>query len=264
MKWIKAFGGLMILAFLGAVGSPVLAEDGFGDKSDDLIKSRTYIGGLGISSNIDQWGDFNGVNYLQFGPTTISAGSTQVSNPEIDFIPAITRNFGWGAMAGHREGPWAAEISFWRSEHNAVYYTSGGSVTISDPASLQSVNLDVKRYFLTQIPTQPFLSVGFSLPWLWVRQGSYLYDPTLTTPLANNDLTISGIGLNLAVGMEIYLGDQFSLVGGAGRRWAGFDQVNGATKIPLNQIYFNGNPANVSSLAGDGYNFYIGTTVGFE
>ena len=238
-----------------------LADD-LGAQPNDFIKSRTYIGGFGTSANIDQWGDFNGQTALQFGPATI-AGTTVVSNPEVDLIPAITRKFGWGVMVGRREGPWAAEISYWRSEHTADY-TGGAAVTISNPASLQSLNLDFKRYFFTYLPAQPFVSMGLSVPWLWVRQGSYIFDPTLTTIYGIDDETIQGIGLNLGVGLEIYLDNNFSIVGGALRRWTSFDQINGAEKIPLNQMYFSGNPKDVGALAGDGFNFYVGTTFGFE
>jgi hypothetical protein len=235
------------------------ADDFFGAKPDDFVKSRSYIGGMGISSTIDQWGDFNGINSLQFGPTTIvSGGVSTFTIPEVDYIPAITRNFGWGVLLGHREGPWALETSYWRSEHTANYYSA--SATLTSPAALQSINFDFKRYFFTQVPTQPFVSVGLSVPWLWIRQFSYL----LGSPVQVNDLTISGVGLNLGAGLEIYLGDGFSVTGGALRRWTAFDQVNGATKIPLTGIYFDGNPKDLGSLAGDGYQFYVGTTFGVE
>jgi hypothetical protein len=236
----------------------------FGASEADLIKSRSYIGGVGISTTVDQWDDFNGTHWFQFNPA--SSG-----DPEIDLIPSIERNFGWGVLVGHREGPWAGEISYWQTNHTGTY-TGGGSVTFSNPASLQSFDINFKRYFFTQLPTQPFISLGLSFPWLWFRSGSYTLnyqvapDPiTGEYPVALiSDESISGVGFNLGAGMEIYLGDNYSIVGGIYQRWAEFNQINGAAKIPLNQMYFDNNPDDIGSLAGKGLSFYLGATIGFQ
>lgn len=267
MRSHKAVFGLLVFSLLVGFSSAVHSEeeDASGAKVGDLVKSRTYIGGFGTSTTIDQWGDFNGTNAFVFnGGPTVVGGVTYISDPEIDEIPSITRQFGWGALLGHREGPWAAELSFWRSEHTATYI-SAGPVTSTMPASLQAVNIDFKRYFFTQLPVQPFVSMGLSFPWLWVRQASFLTD-TASPPnvVGVDDETISGIGMNLGAGLELYLGDNFSIFGGAYQRWAEFDQINGAAKIPLNAMYFDNNPTHIGSLAGNGLNFFVGTSVAVE
>jgi hypothetical protein len=247
----------------------------FGAKPTDFIKSRSYIGFLGTSSDIDQWGDFNGTNSLQSSSAaTVSGGVTITPNPEVDFVPAITRKYGWGALVGQREGPWAVEVSFWRTDTTGSYsYLSGGATIIATtPASLQAINVDFKRYLFTELPTQPFISIGLSFPWLWVRNFSEILDyqqpPNPTTGQYNvisvNDETISGIGFNLGAGLEIYLDNNFSLIGGAYQRWTSFNQISGAAKIPFDSMYFDNNPSDVGSLEGDGLNLYVGTTFGFE
>jgi len=257
MKWNKAGWFAMGLIFCAAWASNLWAQDEDRGKRD-LIKSRTYIGIIGTSSTIDQWGDFQGTGGLQSASSSVSAFS------EVDYIPAITRNFGWGFLLGYREGPWAAELSFSRTDHTAVIYFSG-PVTFKTPANYSAINFDFKRYFFTVSPVQPFVSMGMSFPWLWVRQGSYLYtDSTLTTQISSADETISGIGLNLGAGVEIYLNQDISLVGGAFQRWTGFDQISGASKIPFDQMYFDNNPSDVGALEGDGLNIYVGTTFGFQ
>ncbi len=257
---------MVFVLIFGAVTTAVRAEDPWAEwfegSPTDYIKSRTYIGFLGTSSTIDQWGDFNGINWLQSVPSTVS-GSVTTFYPEQDLIPSINRKYGWGALVGHREGPWALEISYWRSDHTGTF-TNG--VTVSNPASYQSLNFDFKRYLFTQLPTQPFIQLGLSLPWLWFRQGSYQVDTSTTPPTVFNvnDETISGVGFNLGAGLEIYIGNNFSIMGAACQRWTGFNQVNGASKVANNNLYFDGNSSDVGTYEGDGLNFYVGTTFGFQ
>jgi hypothetical protein len=265
MKFNKAaFFAMLLISLSGFVWvswADELDEDQTGVKSTDFIKSRTYIGIVGISQVIDSNGDFNGLNTMEFGPVTFQTTPVTLTTlPEYDLIPEINRNFGFGILAGHREGPWAVEVSFWRSDCTATY-SGGGPVTFTYPASFQSINVDFKRYIFTQLPTQPFVSLGVCFPWVWVSQGSEIINGSIVT---QNDETISGIGFELGAGLEIYLDKNFSLVGGGFQRWTGFNQVNGAEKLGEDGMYFDGNPSNVGAIEGDGLNFYVGTTVGFQ
>lgn len=239
--------GLLLLLASGWVGfySTVRA-----DELPDFVKTRSYIGVFATYADIDQWGGFDGSHGLYY-----DSGTTT----EVDYVPAITREFGWGALVGHREGPWAMEISYMRSNHTATF-----SGLPSTPATYQSIDMTLKRYFLTKLPIQPFVNIGFSIPWIWVRQSSFLYDDTTSALVLSDDETISGIGLNLGAGLELYLDNGFSIMGGAFERWSSFDQINGASKIPLDNMYFDGNPTDVASLAGDGLNFYAGATLAVE
>lgn len=274
MRFHKAGLLVMVLMFMAGVAKAVWADETVwtddedsmiaGVHKTDFVKERTYIGILGISADIDQYGDFNGTNSFIFpSATTVTGGVTIQTNAEIDLIPSITRQFGWGVLVGHREGPWAAEVSFVRSDHTATFIFAG-PVTMTTPASLQAINIDFKRYFFTEIPTQPFINIGVSFPWLWVRNFSYLTDPTGTILLQQNDETISGIGLNIGAGLELYLDNNFSIIGGLYQRWTEFDQINGASKIPLDDLYYDGNPSDRGAMAGNGLNLYVGTTFGFE
>jgi hypothetical protein len=232
--------------------------------SPDFIKSRTYIGVMGTSSTIDQWGDFNGTLAAYYEPATVeSGGATDV---EQDILPSVQRNYGFGVLLGHREGPWACEFSFWRSDHTATY--TGGGVTFNTPASLQSLDINLKRYFFTESPIQPFVNLGVAFPWLWVRQGSTIFQPgtnnqNLGPAVYSDDETFSGIGFDLGAGLEIYLDNGFSLFGGVFQRWTGFNQTSGAYKQNETALDIAGSPAN-GSLEGDGLNLYVGTSFGIE
>lgn len=158
---LKNTGFLLLALLVGIFASKVWAQDD-DENNTDYIKSRTYVGVLGTSSTIDQWGDFNGQEgFIMNGAATETSPVTLYAASEESLIPSITRNFGFGVLAGHREGPWAAEISFWRSDHTASW-NGGSGVTITEPASYQSINVDFKRYFFTQLPTQPYVLLGIS------------------------------------------------------------------------------------------------------
>ena len=262
-----AFGG-----FVSTTLGDSLADD-LGAQPSDFIKSRTYIGGVGTSTTLDQWGDFNGTASVSIGPVSINSGGvTGISNQELDLIPSIARNFGFGILVGQREGPWAVEVSYWRSDHTGTYISSA-AVTFTAPSRLEAINLDFKRYLFTQLPTQPFVSLGLSFPWLFVRQGSQILDyqnpPNISTGQRNvvgvSDEIISGFGFNAGIGLEVYVDNNFSVLGGAYERFAGFNQVNGAEKFSSSSLPSgSADPSQVGSLEGNGLNIYVGTTFGFQ
>ena len=242
------FATVCFLAFgLGAL-RPASAEN-----PGDYLHTRTYIGLVGTSVSVDNSGEFSGLNY------------SRNNNPyEIDLIPSIAQNFGYGLLLGHREEAWAVEASYWQSNHNASFgpgvvgSASGSSVTFSqqyqDTAVYNSVNIDFKRYFLTEGQTQPFLSLGVSFPWIVVNNGATNGNGNFAS------LTLAGLGFNLGVGVEYYLSPNISFFGGAYKRWASFDESKGLASQYAQLSQFGAS----TSDEGSGFNFAIGTTLGFE
>lgn len=242
---------LAALPLFAVLSSGVLADSG---NPGDYLHSRSYFGVAGTSISVDNGGLFSGLNY------------SRVDSPayEIDLIPALSQNFGFGFFAGHREEAWAVEVSYWQSNHNATFGPgvinsfSGGSVTFNqqyqDTAVYNSVNVDFKRYFLTDQQIQPFVNLGVSFPWIVVNNAvaDQFGDTT--------SLTLAGLGLNLGVGVEYYFSPAFSVFAGAYRRWASFDEFKGLTQ-QFNRINEYGSN---TSDEGGGVNFAIGTSVGFE
>ncbi len=259
MKLKKAaFFTMFFITLCGFVGA-TWAEDEegadflTGAKASDFIKSRGYLGFGGTSAVIDNATWFNG--------TAASTTVTATGFTEEDIIPSIDRNFGFAILAGYRTGPWAAEVTYWRSTHAATW--TGGGSTFNTSAVLQSFDIDFKRYLFTELPTQPFINLGICFPWLWIENGSNLLDSN-NNVVAVDDSTISGIGFDLGVGMEIYLDDHFSLVGSVRERWTGFDQTEGILKDPSSGYDIAGNSSNNAALPGNGLQFFVGTTVGFQ
>lgn len=225
----------------------------YAENPGDYLHTRSYIGLVGTSVSVDNSGEFTGLNY------------SRVNNPyEIDLIPALAQNFGYGVLLGHREEAWAVEASYWQSNHNATFgpgtveALSGNSAPITqqyqDTAVYNSVNVDFKRYFLTEGQTQPFLSLGVSFPWIVVNNAASNGNGNVSS------LTLAGLGFNLGAGVEYYLSPNLSFFGGAYKRWASFDEFKGLS-FQYNQLAQFGKS---TSDEGSGFNFAIGTTLGFE
>jgi len=248
-------------------------------ESHDFIQHRSYIGFFGTSADIDSNNDFNGSGAFITAPVSLTGGG--FTSEELDFIPSINRNFGFGGMAGHREGPWAIELSYWYSNHTGSINTFdalGNPTTVTTSAVYSTINLDLKRYFFTTLPIQPFIDLGVNFAFLSSQNTSELFAYDSVNQQfeyqSSGSQTDTGYGLNLGIGAELYLGDGFSLVGGAIQRFTTFQQINGASKVNLTPDPgdlpepVSGATAtsgtNQGSLEGNGLNFYLGMTVGID
>ncbi|HEY5037706.1 MAG TPA: hypothetical protein VIJ93_01385 [bacterium] len=247
MKQTQKLNFFLAVLFIGTF-FPVWA----GDNPNDYLHSRTYLGIMGTSISVNNGGLFTGTNY------------SRINTPyEVDLIPSLAQNFGFGVLVGHREEAYAMEVSYLQSNHLASFGPailtgpSGPSTftgTAQESAVYNSVNVDFKRYFLTELEIQPFLNLGVSFPWMVVPNAA-------EDSLGNfSSLTLAGLGLNVGIGVEYYLTPNFSFLAGATQRWASFDQFKGLSN-QYNQLVQNGSSP---SDEGSGLNFTIGTTVGFQ
>ena len=241
---------MAILSLALSFASRVLA-----DSPSDYLHTRTYFGVVATSISVNKNGEFSGLNY------------SRVDAPayEVDLIPAISQNFGFGVLIGHREESWAGEVSFWQSNHTATFgpgtITSESGLTypaqqFQGTATYNSVNVDFKRYFITEQQLQPFINLGVSFPWIVINDAA-------TDAFGDiRPLTLAGLGFNLGIGVEYYLTPNISFVANACQRWASFDEFKGIQN-EYNQItqFGNGSP---TSDEGSGLIFTIGTTLGLE
>jgi hypothetical protein len=208
--------------------------DEMGEPSNDLIKTRNYVGCFLTYMGIENDKQFDG-NWAGFS----------VSPPEFDLIPGINSNIGFGFLVGHREGDVALEVSYWRSDHS-TYWAPGTPSSGTGTATYQSVEVNLKRYICTEQRIQPFFQIGLGNPWV-----SY---PDASTDGSGNvsTFTLSGLGFDLGVGAEIYIDDVFSIVGGLFYRWGTFDHAYGIQKIEWTAL---------GKFEGDGFDLYSGMTM---
>ena len=240
---LKTTVGILALALAGGWTARVQAED--------FLHTRSYLGVVATSAVIDAGGEFSGALY-----------SHTDSPYEINVIPALSRNFGLGILLGHREENYAAEVSFWISDHTGTFgpvNLTGGSMSSNfaaqaqDTVSYNSVNVDFKRYFLSDINLQPFLNLGVSFPWVTI--------PNSAEDAFGNigSTSITGLGLNLGIGAEWYLDDHFSVTATILQRWASFDRFKGSFDSQYSTLSLVGPSA---ADGGNGLDFTVGTTIG--
>lgn len=254
------FGYFVFVLALGVFGGLNLAWADGGNPSD-YLHSRTYVGVVGTSISVDNTGLFSGQNYSVVNVP--AAGNTPPSY-DLSLIPSLSQGFGWGLLVGHREEVYALEVSFWQSSHNATFGPGvissgyGSPVTLatsySGTAVYNSINVDFKRYFLTELQFQPFLDLGVSYPWITINDADIDASGNLWP------LTLEGLGLNVGLGVEYYINANISIIAGAYQRWSSFGQFQGSSTQTNTLSLFESNP----SEEGSGLNFAIGTTVGFE
>jgi hypothetical protein len=243
-----------ILFIAALVGNRVVCADG---NPNDFIHSRTYFGVVGTLINVSDSGLFNGTSY------------SRVDTPqyEVDLIPALARNIGYGILAGHREEAYALEVSFWQSNLPASFgpanlgspsgQTAVIGSTYNETAVYDSVNVSFKRYFITESHFQPFVNLGVSFPWITVPNAAA--DGSLNTPDIGS-VTFAGLGLDLGIGAEYYLNPNISFVAGAYQRWASFNEFKGFAS----QYYQLAQADGSTNGDGSGFVFELGTTVGFQ
>lgn len=124
--------------------------------AEGYAKDGIYIGPVLHYNSIEDR-DFDGERYIY------GSGVAAI-------VPKITRGNGAGFVIGFRNSSkdgssGAFEISYIRSKHDASWLNATGK------AEMNTVNLDLKPYFLPDSPLQPYLQFGLCIPWLVVKEG---------------------------------------------------------------------------------------------
>ncbi len=192
-----------VAIFLGGLS----AQAGvFTEQPKKLIEERAYCGVFGTAVGIGNGGQFTGKLIMTTVDTSISGSA--------DLIPKIKSYYGGGGLAGYRKNEYAIEISYWRSEHVAQWMAP--LVTYEDRATYHAVNIDLKKYFFPRIPVQPYCMMGFSLPWLVVKNSSTPFPGLI--PVQVGDTSWTGLGYNLGAGLEFYATKRVSKMDGVQSR----------------------------------------------
>ena len=165
---------------------------------------------------------------------------------ELSFVPELERGFGFGITAGYRISSIAAEASYIRTSHEweVAFYDEWGYYNSYDgDAQINMISFDARFYPLTEDQFQPYITVGWAIPWITFEDAS-------ASEFGAGDVTYLSLStFNGGVGVAFLATPQIAISGGILYRYSIFSTMKGAGG---DWVEIDG------SLNGGGLNFNIG------
>jgi hypothetical protein len=195
---------LAFLPFLLALVRPALAQEV--SAPSGYAKDGVYVG-MSTLFNFSFGGEtFDGQSaYMREG------GEEIVILPKFEGAQNVLR-----AVGGYRSGFGAFEFSYDRTTHDGTFL---GQPT---EATFHVLNFDERIYVLPKQRIQPHVLLGASIPWLKIKDGSFL-DPDL------GDASFRGFGLNTEAGVTVYPHPRVGISTGYRFRMMWFDSASGVS-----------------------------------
>lgn len=197
----RVVGLFAVPLFLLQLAAPAWSQEGPG-----FAKEGGYVGASGILDFRFGGETFDGASYYQ-----------KVDGEEILILPQLegARN-AVRAIAGFRSARGAFEVSYDQTKHHGTFVGETGEATF------HAINADERIYFLTRTRVQPHLLLGGSIPWLTIKDGSFL-DPEV------GDASFRGFGINTEAGVTVYPHPRFGISSGYRYRVMWFDHASGVS-----------------------------------
>jgi hypothetical protein len=174
-----------------------------------FAKLGGYAGGSVVPKFTLDGESFDGFTYYQ-----------EIDGDEIALLPKLDQQNMFRGILGYRYERAAIELSYERTSHNGAFGDASGKATF------QQVNLDARYFFLARARIQPYVLVGGGIPWLTIKDGSFLENE----PEGGvGDGTFNGFALNTEVGVTVYPHPRIGVVLGYGYRPIWFHRVTGIT-----------------------------------
>lgn len=133
------------------------------------------------------------------------------------FAPRLDPGTGLGVGFGVKHEGWLWEMGYVQSGHAAEL---PGRTT---RAVYHSLEMSGKSFLFKDLFLQPYISLGISVPWLSVRDGSEFRG-------TRADASYIGIGLSLGAGILVDISPRVFICGGAGWRVLGYYYASGEGK----------------------------------
>ncbi len=189
--------------FVLALATPSWAQE----EAGGYAKNGGYVGASTLFNFSFGGETFDGLSYYQ-----------KVGGKEIMILPRFEGAHNVLRMVGgYRSGRGAFEFSYDRTKHNGTFYDSPGEATF------HVLNFDERVYLITRNRIQPHLLLGGSIPWLIIKDGSFL-DPNI------GDASFRGFGVNTEAGVTVYPHPRVGISTGYRYRVMWFDSASGVSK----------------------------------
>ncbi len=146
----------------------------------------------------------------------------EVGGDEVSLLPKLDQQKMFRGILGYRYDKAALEFSYERTHHGGMFLD-----VATGEATFQQFNVDMRFFFLTRGRVQPYLLTGAGLPWLTIKDSSFLLDD-LDAGLGNGRW--KGYALNTEVGVTVYPHPQVGVVLGYEYRPIWFVRGSGITE----------------------------------
>ena len=114
----------------------------------------------------------------------------EIDGEEILILPRLAARTAFRGGVGFRSTRGSFEVGYEQTTHTGTFMDGAGEATF------HSINFDERIFFLTRHRIQPYGLIGLSVPWLTVKDGSFL-DPDVA------DGSFRGWGVNSEAGVTV-------------------------------------------------------------
>jgi hypothetical protein len=193
---------LSLPLFLLALAAPAWSQE-----ASSVAKEGVYVGVSGLPGFTLDGLTFDGSTYYR-----------KVGGEELLILPRLDRKNMVRAIVGVRSKRGAFEISYDQTKHVGTFAGVPG-----EQATFHSINGDERIFLLTRQRIQPYVLLGGSIPWLTIKDGSFL-EPDL------GDASFRGFGINTEAGVTVFASPRFGISAGYRYRSMWFDSASGVSK----------------------------------
>ena len=193
---------LGLTLFVVAFATPVWSQERPG-----FAKEGVYVGASGQPGFTLDGLTFDGLTYYQ-----------KIGGEEILILPHLDRKSMLRAIVGVRSKRGSFEVSYDQTKHVGTFAGAPGVET-----TFHSINGDERIFLLTRQRIQPFVLLGGSIPWMTIKDGSFL-EPDL------GDASFRGFGVNTEAGVTVFASSRVGISAGYRYRAMWFDSASGVSK----------------------------------
>jgi len=143
----------------------------------------------------------------------------EIDGDEILILPRLDARTSFRGGMGFRSARGSFEVGYEQSTHAGTFMDGTGEATF------HSINFDERIFLLTKGRVQPYGLVGLSIPWLTVKDGSFL-DADVTDVA---DGSFRGWGVNTEAGVTVFVHPRVGVNVGYRYRAMWFDSASGVT-----------------------------------
>ena len=191
---------LALPLFLLTLAAPAWSQEQAG-----FAKEGGYVGVAGLLDFTLDGDTFDGSSIYR-----------RVNGDEFLILPLLEGRNMMRAILGFRAPKGAFEFSYDRTQHRGTFMGE------TDDATFQAINADARFFFATSGRVQPHVLVGGALPWLTIKDGSFLHSDV-------GNARYRGFGVNTEAGVTVYPHPRLGVSAGYRYRVMWFDRATGVS-----------------------------------